>query len=456
MEANFSCSLCSNLAVQCCLCSTPRTYLCQACTGLHTSSKRICHSLLPASTPTYVTQDNLTEHNRKTTALKKLGGQLEVACAQLIEERRALDQIFNEVYTQQVKRLYDACCTVHADISGYYERLQADAEAFKRDLVDAEQSPYISSSTRNYIQAGFHVPPSCVFFDILGEMNRRIQVTAMDNQLTAQNCLLEVVSKWRGSPCSCVDCCEIKKILACSPQDPNLYWHCQMCSYQSNLGVACDYCGFSNKPQPIALARSASQHSDTHPRWICPQCQYSYNFHDQCMICGYQETSALAARAQSSAEPYNSFRRSESLNPNEIAQMSNTNLCWACPQCKYEYNIQSTCTRCHYARAVIAPVSASQVGLQHGTMKANPNWTCLRCGYAVNTAKICYKCGSQPEGHIAESYASQPEKPTAWNCLKCGYKNTQASTAYNAGRKGIRDCLKMSDSARIGVTGLYY
>ena len=66
--------------------------------------------------------------------MKQLREKLEGLSTQLSEEKRALDQAFKEVYSSQVQRLYEICSAVYMDISGYYDRLQIDVEAFKQLL----------------------------------------------------------------------------------------------------------------------------------------------------------------------------------------------------------------------------------------------------------------------------------------------------------------------------------
>lgn len=341
MDGNYSCSLCSQVAVQCCLCSTPRTYLCQTCVLPHTSSKRIYHPLLPASTPAYVTKDNLAEHDHIVTARGKLMGQLEVASSQLAAERNALDQVFTEVYNSQIQRLYEICAAVYADISGYYERLQTEVETFRRDLAAADQ--YVSEDTRKYIEASFHIPQSCTFLDAKEEINGRIQIAAANSSLATQNCLFDVASKWGTLHCSCSDCCECKAVLVCK------------------------------QPPPLRPSLPASS------LWTCPTCKYEYNLSQTCGKCGAkQQVPNMSAMPQASS-------------------VSIPNHCWVCPQCRYEYNMQNSCGRCGFPRplAVAAPKLVAPTGLQTGT---NPCWTCPSCNYGYNTANTCVKCGEIIKG----------------------------------------------------------
>lgn len=209
MEENYSCSLCPEVAVRCCLCSNPRTYLCPSCVLQHTN-KSGSHPLVPTNTPAYVTKDNHTEHDRRVTALKKLSGKLEGLSAQLAEERRALDQAFNDVYTQQQQHLYEVLSAVYVDINGYYERLHADLEAFKQDLTTAEKGVSVSQVTEKYVKFGIHIPEVHTFLDARSAMTQRLQISTGANNLEAENCLRKMMTKWNPRMCSCSDCAEFR------------------------------------------------------------------------------------------------------------------------------------------------------------------------------------------------------------------------------------------------------
>lgn len=397
--------LCSYPADQCCLCSTPRIYLCQACTGRHTSSTQACHSLLPASTPTYVTQDNLVEYNRKTTALKKLTEQLEIARARLSEERRALDQVFNEVYTQQVKRLYDACSAVYADICRYYERLQTDVDAFNQELSKAAQNPYISHITRMYIEAGFHVPPSCIFFDALEEMNSRIQVMAMDGYLNTQNCLLKVAGQWRSVPCRCPDCCEIKDVLAC--QSP------------SGSSQGCAKGRSWSQPRHASVLQAEVQRGavQASPYSTCLNCGYEYNITEACVKCGLLLQGSMISPQVDRFQPsgagehprFMGYRVPEcsptsvSLSIEPPARHANPPIGhWKCRYCGDDYQFNSKCSKCE-------------------NKKTEKAWMCFGCG---NRTAICYdfcsKCNAPKDLglYLVSREVELTETRQQWVC-KC-------------------------------------
>lgn len=390
MEENFDCSLCSRAAVQCCLCSTPRTYLCKACIPQHTTSKSICHSLMPVSTPAYVTKENLAEHNSRMTALGKLRGQLDVASAQLPAERRALDQVVQDFYKSQQQRLDEVIYAVYMDISRYYESLQIDIDTFKQDLYAADQSPYVSEVARKYIETGFHAPQPSAFLEVMNEMNSRIQISALGDQLGAQNCLLDAISRWKSAPCTCSDCYEIKEALIGKPplsssQDLS-YWCCPQCSYQYNYGMACQYCPFSYE--------SASGQAYASPTyWKCTACKFEYNQALTCEQCGKYPDNGEMASASAIATP----------NP-----------CWTCSQCQYEYNLQNTtCIRCQYKNPSLAstPRPAAQADLESDAIEpaakhqsatfTSPRqgqfsaavWTCRKCKFQnKSTDRKCQKC----------------------------------------------------------------
>jgi len=372
MDGNYSCSLCPQVAVQCCLCSTSRTYLCQTCVLPHTSSKIVYHPLVPVSTPAYVTKDNLAEYDRRMTALGKVRGQLEAVSAQLTAERSGLDQAFNDIYNQQTQRLYQVCSDIYADINAYYVRIQVDIEAFKQEINKTEQSQNVTDVARKYVEVGLHLVQPIAFLDIRGEMSRRIQVTATGDNLGVQDCLMTAFRQWKTAPCSCSDCCEIKAALLGTYQ----YWSCQMCGLYQNWATNCYQCRASNP----AKMRSFSPSIGANIHWQCQNCKnLQSNIQKSCAQCG-------CARPPFVGVPAPTGLQREALLPN-----------WICTNCNYTNCRLNVCEKCHIGKKTPAVALISQP-------QRRTTWICMKCGHANSSAdQNCQKCVRIPGNGLQPS-----------------------------------------------------
>ena len=373
MDGNYSCSLCPQVAVQCCLCSTSRTYLCQTCVQPHTSSKRVYHPLVPVSTPASVTKDNLAEYDRRMTALGKLRGQLEAVSAQLTAERSGLDQAFNDIYNQQTQRLYQVCFDIYADINAYYVRIHADIEVFKQEINKTEQSQNVTDVARKYIEVGLHLVQPIAFLDIRGEMSRRIQVTATGDNLRVQDCLMTAFRLWKTAPCSCSDCSEIKTALL----GTNQYWSCQMCGLHQNWATNCYQCRASNPAKMRSFSRSGYSLPNAYP--TIPQCS-------TCGVdCGGRCTSQRAQPSNSASftpvnvqSPINTtpntHNPAQGYNP-QPAPMTLTRY-RKCRYCGDNFQGAQLCSKCRYP-------------------DEGDRWKCFGCENLNPAAnEMCYRCNA--------------------------------------------------------------
>jgi len=297
MEDNYSCSLCPQVAVRCCLCSTPRIYLCPTCVLQHTS-KGSSHPLVPIDTPAHVTKANLAEHDCRTTALKQVREKLEGLSTQISEEKRALDQVFNEVYNQQVQRLNEICSAVYMDIQQYYEKLQTDIETFKQELATAQQSPSMSEVVRMYVKNGFHVPQPCTFLDAYSQMTQRIQISEAGSRLCSENCLAGVISKWNKRMCDCSNCTDLQEFASTeglnrsrsARQSCDLLLRCQICGKGEEKcfcfsldQMDIESSVISSKAGPAHPERSPYQFKGPHQ--ICERCQRDLKKDKYCSRC---------------------------------------------------------------------------------------------------------------------------------------------------------------------------
>lgn len=249
MDGNFCCSLCPQQAVQCCLCSPRRTYLCRDCIQEHTSSKSTYHPLLPTSTPAFVTAANAAQYSQKVTTLRKLGRELEAVHTHLAQERGMLNQVFTDVYNQQARQLHKACSAVIEDTARYYDRLRSEIETFKQELVKAEQDFPVSEVTWKYVEGGFHVPRSGMLLDAASEMNKRIQVSIAAGHLSLGHCLLELVNREEACRGNCSNCREVKAALSpmqsLSIPQASAFRTCPNCGYSNSLSDhKCQFCNY--------------------------------------------------------------------------------------------------------------------------------------------------------------------------------------------------------------------
>jgi len=280
MEGNYSCSFCPQVAVRCCLCSSPRTYLCKDCV-LHHTSKSSSHPLVPIDTPPYVTKENLVSYDRRATALKQLKEQLEGLNTQLTQEKRALDQVFEEVYNSQAQRLYEICSAVYMDISGYYDRLQSEVETFKQGLESAS----VSQVLRKYVENGFHIPQPCAFLDARSQMTQRIQISEAGSPLCSENCLVGAIRIWNKRVCSCSNCEELKRVALAE------------CLYCGQTARQC-LCNQPKGPGPQPAQADAPMQVDSGDAYYGASPSGASEAPWRCQNCG-QENSAQVARCQS-------------------------------------------------------------------------------------------------------------------------------------------------------------
>ena len=260
MEGNFSCSLCSAVAVHCCLCASPRVYLCQGCTGVHTAEKGICHPVVPAAIPSFITAENLPHYTRKVTAIRSLTASLTSLRTWLLQEKSRLEDVFREVWKEEMRKLEATLVEVYRDIGEYYDRLEREIEEFKQDLLKAEQEETVSELVEIYVERGFHIPEPCVFLDIK-EKFRLVSITKTEAQPLTENSLLAWLSP---SLCACPDCTSLQAAL---------HW--------SHLPLTCENCGLKS-PCTCVKCSLCTQYLPSTGK--CYNCNIQYDW--KCRYCG--------------------------------------------------------------------------------------------------------------------------------------------------------------------------
>lgn len=160
---------------------------------------------MPVTTPSSVTKSTLGDYQHRLDCLAKLSTQLETAGAQLTSERMTLDQVFNDVYSEQSKRLYEVCSNVYTETNESCGLLEAEIALVKQDLKLLEEGLPVSDTTRKCLSQGFHAS-SLALTSLQTHFADRVSVTLTGSPRPTS------LSDF-ARPCTCSDCSELRTVL---------------------------------------------------------------------------------------------------------------------------------------------------------------------------------------------------------------------------------------------------
>lgn len=404
MQRNFSCSICSEEAVYCCLCLPVRSYLCPVCLPLHMAKACGVHPLAPATIPPYVDQTNLGDYFRKAACLSKLKESVDVVSAFLVEEHSRLYESYNAFHTLVAKRLYNA----YLEIDEHYNKLENELQEIKRDLANVEEGHEVSPQVKQYLERGIHQSGSFV------DIERTLSQT-----LTGDGCRLNQRSEQR---CECADCWEVRTVLLGS-------WTCACRCLNSGEMRVCAECG-AEKETRLGNCESST----------CSKCRFMGNSkgNSLCLDCLVVTTSCSTPIG----DTWTCVR----------CGCCNSSLVANCEGCRgvLPGSLPPNVTPCELCEQYCGGTCLTK--MYESEPRKNPGtsqfvgWRCRYCREATNVLcdMICFKCGF-----------TSGEVP--WLCFGCG--EVVPTHQMNCSKcKACKDLSTYLDSrgARLSADKLYW